>query len=356
MRPITDVTQVFLMIMGLGLAGMGCQKTGSAPPPAAPTADEAQPEMSHTEILKRQKEGTWKETKEWTLGLARVSGMYLRDGILTVLGSDYEITRKEAKYTYGSYHGATLLRIQARDGKMLERVSISGTGFGARSIAESDGLAFLMGQSKIFILDKDNHAIPLSLPKRFSKSTHFNSIVVSGSWLFAYDLNTRSIWRMELTWEGNNAIPKIVGEPNRIQNPEWKQGQHSPHLTMYVDSDNWLRVANPAQRRIETYSLQGAHQLDMDWNMTGVVPKGYHNCCEPSLLVQFPEGRWVTGSYNAPSIKLYTEEGKLIAQIVGRGSFTRGHDIQALATDESRVFVLDGTRRSIRVFQETYER
>ena len=90
--------------------------------------------------------------------------------------------------------------------------------------------------------------------------------------------------------------------------------------------------------------------------MTEIVPKGCRNCCEPSLLVQFPDGRWVTGSFNRPSIKMYTEEGKLIAQIVGSGPYGGGRDIQALATDESRLFVLDETRRSIRVFQETYGR
>ncbi|MCX7426563.1 MAG: hypothetical protein NTW96_13185 [Planctomycetia bacterium] len=68
----------------------------------------------------------------------------------------------------------------------------------------------------------------------------------------------------------------------------------SPYFDLAVAPDGLLRVVNPGNHRIETYTPDGHYETPLAWGTPGLEIEGFCGCCNPVNIAIFSDGRIVT--------------------------------------------------------------
>ncbi|MGB9597759.1 MAG: NHL repeat-containing protein [Candidatus Poribacteria bacterium] len=136
----------------------------------------------------------------------------------------------------------------------------------------------------------------------------------------------------------------------------------SPYFDLLVANDGLLRVVNPGNHKIETYSFDG--ELMFSWGKTSLEIDGFGGCCNPVNIAILSDGKFVTCEKGLPRVKIYSEKGDFIGVVAGAESFenTVGIHNPEICKEESakvldvavdskgRIFVLDPAEKTIRIF------
>jgi hypothetical protein len=123
----------------------------------------------------------------------------------------------------------------------------------------------------------------------------------------------------------------------------------SPYLSLALGADGLLRIANPGEHTINLCTTRG--ELRGAWGQAGQALEAFAGCCNPTHIALLPDGRIVTAEKGTPRVKVYWPDGRLEALVAGPESFRPEAVGLSLATDaQGRIFVLDPTRRAVRVF------
>jgi len=175
------------------------------------------------------------------------------------------------------------------------------------------------------------------------------AIDVSGPNVFVADAGNRRVHRFDLTGDfidDYGVRDREAGYPGLVC--------PSAFLDCRVAAGNVLHIVNPGMLRIEKRSLNG--ELLGFWGTPGVKPENFIGCCNPINIALTSDGRIVTAEKGVPRVKVYDNEGKLLA-FLGEQYFSKdvlGLDLAVDSTD--RVFVADPGDGRIHVFAQLQAR
>jgi hypothetical protein len=123
----------------------------------------------------------------------------------------------------------------------------------------------------------------------------------------------------------------------------------SPFFDLSVDPDGFLWVANPGRLSLENYTNEGS--LRTSWGTAGMNIEEFCGCCNPSHFTILDDGSFVTSEKGIARVKVYNRLGELVSVVAGPDQFTEGTVGLDLAVDsKNRIYVLDPTRKMVRIF------
>lgn len=136
----------------------------------------------------------------------------------------------------------------------------------------------------------------------------------------------------------------------------------SPYFDLSVPNDGLLRVVNPGNHKIETYTFDG--DLLSSWGKTSLEIDGFGGCCNPVNISILPDGKFITCEKGIPRIKIYSEKGDFIGVVAGAESFANTvgiHNPEICKEDstkaldvavdsKARILVLDPVEKTVRIF------
>ena len=138
----------------------------------------------------------------------------------------------------------------------------------------------------------------------------------------------------------------------------------SPYFDLAVAPDGLLRVVNPGNHQIETYTPDGHCETPLAWGTPGLEIEGFCGCCNPVNIAMLSDGRIVTAEKGIPRVKVYSAEGRFECVVAGPGQLAPTRSIteetreeyKLLAVDlavdsRQRVLVMDPATHSVRIFQ-----
>lgn len=128
----------------------------------------------------------------------------------------------------------------------------------------------------------------------------------------------------------------------------------SPYLAMAKGPGDVVYLVNPGEHTVNTLGPDG--QWRGAWGQAGGKVENFTGCCNPTHLAVLPNGHVVTAEKGIPRVKEYTAEGELDSLVAGPDLFRPETAGLSLATDsQGSIYVLDPTRRAVRVFQRVQE-
>ena len=171
------------------------------------------------------------------------------------------------------------------------------------------------------------------------------SVAVSGASVYTADAGNKIVLKYDLQ---GNVIGRL-GEKNPAKDiPGFIIP--SPFFDLAVDREERLWVVNPGRYQLENYDERG--DLLSSWGKPSWRIEGFCGCCNPTHIAILPDGRFVTSEKGLPRVKVYNQAGQLQAVVADPDAFDENTVGLDLAVDtSSRIYVLDPSRNSIRIFQ-----
>lgn len=182
------------------------------------------------------------------------------------------------------------------------------------------------------------------------------SIAIADDGIYVADAANRVILR----YDASGRIVQTI----RKQDPERQiNGVLMPSLQFDVAvrpgaADRLIRANDPGRLCVDVYTPDG--ELMASWGKPTIEMHGFGGCCNPTDIAVLPDGRVVTSEKGEARVKVYKANGEFDCVVAGPESFPRGWGPSAdrtrgkaldLATDETgRIFVLDPSTSSIRIF------
>ena len=192
------------------------------------------------------------------------------------------------------------------------------------------------------------------------------SIAVSDEDVFVADAGNRIVIRFDK--EGN--IINKIGQKDEDRNIDGFMIP-SPYFDLAIGRDGLLRVTNPGNQRIETYTFAG--DLEYKWGEYSNDIEGFCGCCNPVNFVIFYDkdssidsDRIITCEKGLTRVKVYDMFGKFIGVVAGPEQLIDGGKGEVCDSPEEcqmggfdvavdskgRVIVLDTIKNVIRIFTE----
>jgi hypothetical protein len=125
----------------------------------------------------------------------------------------------------------------------------------------------------------------------------------------------------------------------------------SPYFDLDVDPDGFLWVANPGRQSLENYTAEG--DLRSSWGTAGMLINEFCGCCNPSHIAILEDGSFVTSEKGIARVKISNRIGQLVSVVAGADKFAEGTvDLDLAVDSNNRIYILDPTRKMIRIFEK----
>lgn len=144
---------------------------------------------------------------------------------------------------------------------------------------------------------------------------------------------------------------------NNIGDRHRKGGFHIPNgvVDFAVDAEGFVHVANPGMHRVERYTAEG-ELVGRFGRFDGVDPEGFPGCCNPTNVTVTADGRVIVTEKAGPRAKVYDPAGRLLAVVAAGDVFDpAAKNMDVASDDRGNVYVADGVRRRICVFEPVSE-
>jgi len=234
-------------------------------------------------------------------------------------------------------------------------------GVAASCLAVADhGRIYLGHEGTLKAYDLDGTAaFATTVPERKAQLT---SIAVTPNEILVADAGSRLVWRYADT---GKRVGRIGDKDLDPRTPGFIVP--SPYFDVSLGADGLVWVANPGRTRLEAFTADGTFELA--WGKASLKPAGFSGCCNPAHFACDPRGGFITSEKGLLRVKRYDESGTFEGFVAGPEELgTRDGTVspddptaaeQALdvAVDASgRVFVLQPSRRQVRVFEPLPQR
>ncbi len=180
-----------------------------------------------------------------------------------------------------------------------------------------------------------------------SGKVHLTSIAVDEWYVYVADAGSRRIWRYR----------KEGGDPLEIGKKDWAKGIRgffipSPFFDVAISrSDGSLWAVNPGHHALENYRPDGMPLSA--WEASSMMIDGFSGCCNPSHFALMPDGAFVTAEKGLPRVKIHNQDGELRCVVAAPDQFDDGvTGLDVAADDSGRIYVLDPSRGTVRIFEE----
>jgi sugar lactone lactonase YvrE len=174
----------------------------------------------------------------------------------------------------------------------------------------------------------------------------FTSIKVTPEFVYVADAGNLIVWQFDKYGE----VKRKIGEKNKSKDiPGFIIP--SPYFDLSVDPDGFLWVTNPGRQSLENYTADG--DMRSSWGKPGMGIEEFCGCCNPSHISILDDGSFVTSEKGIARVKVSNRIGKLVSVVAGPDQFTEGTVDLDLAVDSvNRIYVLDPTRKMVRIFEK----
>jgi hypothetical protein len=231
------------------------------------------------------------------------------------------------------------------------------------------------GSSAIFVGLKDHLEIYNTsgvLLKQWAsagENAHLTSIAVSGDNVFVADAGNRIVYR----YDKSGRLINRIGQKNDDRNiPGFVIP--SPYFDLAVSRDGLLRVVNPGEHHIETYTFAG--DLESVWGEYSNKIEGFCGCCNPVNFAILPgpdvtgaKDKFITSEKGLTRVKVYDSKGKFIGVVAGPQQLIEGGKVEVcdspsecqmggfdvVVGPDGRIFVLDTIKNIIRIFSSVQD-
>jgi hypothetical protein len=234
--------------------------------------------------------------------------------------------------------GDSLVKVFQPDGAKARQFA---TGAGASAIAvAADGKVYVAMGNHVEV--HDPRGARLADWNAFDGNCMFSSVAAGEGGVFLADDYSASVLRLDA---GGAVIARI----GRGQTDE-SILLRSPHFDVALGPEgNLLRMTNPGRLRVDAYTLDG--QRRFAWGKATAEIDGFSGCCNPKDIAILPDGGIVTSEKGLPRVKVHNRDGTFQCVVAGTESFDRDVAYLDLAADrQGRIFVLDPSRKTVRVF------
>jgi len=120
-------------------------------------------------------------------------------------------------------------------------------------------------------------------------------------------------------------------------------------LDMDVDAEGVVRATDPGRHRVSTWTLDGSPE-GFFGKFGQLHPEDFVGCCNPVNLALTPNGRIVVAEKVAARIKVYDQQGKLLALIGSKYFDVRCTHFPLAVDSRGRIIVADPIRLEVKLF------
>ncbi|MFZ0281839.1 MAG: hypothetical protein WAL29_09330 [Bacteroidales bacterium] len=121
----------------------------------------------------------------------------------------------------------------------------------------------------------------------------------------------------------------------------------SPYFDVAISDDNTIFVANTGNRRVETWSKDGA--LIEFYGEPGTAPGSFCGCCNPAHFTIVPQG-FVTAEKGINRIKILDPDGGFTEFVSSNNHFTASVPLDLASADGITIYAADRVDSKIYVF------
>ena len=178
-------------------------------------------------------------------------------------------------------------------------------------------------------------------PGQFSVIT---DIAVSGPNVYVADAGNRCVHRFDTTGDFINDIGRRDPEEGFL-------GLicPSPHLDCVVAADGTLLINNPGRLRVESYRADG--EFLGSWGEAGMAADRFCGCCNPTDIALMPDGRIVTTEKGIPRVKVYDQEGRMLAYVPPETFPADASGMDVAVGGDGLIYVADPSTGKVHVFR-----
>ncbi len=243
------------------------------------------------------------------------------------------------------------IRIFDTSGRALRAISLDHT---PHCTHVSQAGELFVGYARHFDVH-DSGGTLLHSTERFSERSFLTAIATSGDAVYVADAGNREV----IGCDRRGAVERRFGKIGEAtETPGFEVP--SPYFDLAVDAHGKLRVANPGQLRVETYSAEG--RFEASWGEPGMGIDRFAGCGNPVFFTLTGDGGFITSEKGLARVKLHDPRGKVLGLVAGpdflvqdkklakrAGRAAGGFDIAL--DDQGRVHVLDPYRGVVRSFR-----
>jgi sugar lactone lactonase YvrE len=120
-------------------------------------------------------------------------------------------------------------------------------------------------------------------------------------------------------------------------------------LDMDVDAEGIIRATDPGRHRVSSWTLDGSPE-GFFGKFGQLNPEDFVGCCNPVNLALTPDGRIVIAEKVAARIKVYDQQGKLLALIGSRYFDVKCTHFPLAVDSQGRIIVADPIRLEVKIF------
>ncbi|MBN1516451.1 NHL repeat-containing protein [Candidatus Sumerlaeota bacterium] len=174
------------------------------------------------------------------------------------------------------------------------------------------------------------------------------AIAAGPALVYVADYGNRRVWKFDKTGQLLEAIDGV--NPNGEEQGGFIIPSPYFDLTLDVNGDG-VWIVNPGRLRVEHYTPDG--ERTGHWGKSGWEAEEFCGCCNPTHIVQLPDGSFVTSEKGIERVKHYSKDGAFIGYVAPPESFDSG--VTGLALDagaQGRVYILDPSWKQARIFEE----
>jgi sugar lactone lactonase YvrE len=210
---------------------------------------------------------------------------------------------------------------------------------------DSDGTVYAGMKDHVEVYDSDG--TKAAAWPSLGKKTLLTSIAVGERTVFVADFGHRRV----IHFDKNGKEIHRTGK-GEISPGVTKFFVPSPYFDLAVDDGDSVWVVDPGRHRLIKYRSNG--DFITSWKRSSVTIEGFCGCCNPSHIALRTDGSFVTSEKGLERVKIHAPTGDLVEVVAGPEQFEEGTVGLDLAVDSrDRIFVLDPTKGTVRVFEST---
>ena len=226
-------------------------------------------------------------------------------------------------------------------GQEVRRYAIEGTP--TCLAVHEDGTLYAGLRQRVIVLDATG--TKTAEWTNFTPRSYLTAIAVRGDDVYVADAGDRVVLRFDRT----GTVLTRIGEKDPARDVPGLEVP-SPYLDIAINEDGDLWVVNPGELGLERYRSDGS--IVTSWYRPSLQLEGFSGCCNPAHIAFAPGGDLITCEKGLVRVKHYeVTAGAYLGLVAGSKMFPGEHSLRDITVDvQNRVWVLDGDRRTVRVF------
>lgn len=257
----------------------------------------------------------WEKVGSLKVPMERISGVAFTSG------SELLVSGSGGIWRYGT-DGREKARINLP--KEIEAVYVS-----------PSGLIYGASRDEIFQLSRDGELLRRWELPAASSSAYVTGLAASKHFVFVADAGGRRLLRFAADGDFVDSVEDFMIP--------------SPSFDCALAPNGGLWVTHPGKHRLEEYDDN--LNIRRHWGQFGAEREDFAGCCNPTNFAFFPDGRLATTEKGTPRMKIYDQEGEMLAYLGTEFFHSRNRNMDVAVDGAGCVALVDNVNGQIRFFK-----